>query len=94
MLSLRAQLLDFMDSTPYAQAGVRLEVRVMAGWLERVFLPNPPRLAGPAPRPPPDSILVVKYDEARAIVDAEFVHPTFAEGVQQLVMRLKRYALS
>lgn len=31
---------------------------------------------------------------ARAIVDAEFVHPTFAEGVQQLVMRLKRYALS
>ena len=68
MLSLRAQLLDFMDSTPYAQAGVRLEVRVMAGWLERVFLPNPPRLAGPAPRPPPDSILVVKYDEARAIV--------------------------
>jgi pyruvate/2-oxoglutarate dehydrogenase complex dihydrolipoamide dehydrogenase (E3) component len=31
---------------------------------------------------------------ARAIVDAEFVHPTFAEGVQQLVMRLKRYAIS
>jgi pyruvate/2-oxoglutarate dehydrogenase complex dihydrolipoamide dehydrogenase (E3) component len=30
---------------------------------------------------------------ARAIVDAEFVHPTFAEGVQQLVMALKRYAL-
>jgi pyruvate/2-oxoglutarate dehydrogenase complex dihydrolipoamide dehydrogenase (E3) component len=31
---------------------------------------------------------------ARAIVDAEFAHPTFAEGVQSLVMRLKRYALS
>ena len=30
---------------------------------------------------------------ARAIVDAEFVHPTFAEGVQSLVMKLKRYAL-
>jgi pyruvate/2-oxoglutarate dehydrogenase complex dihydrolipoamide dehydrogenase (E3) component len=30
---------------------------------------------------------------ARAIVDAEFVHPTFAEGVQSLVMRLDRYAL-
>jgi PhoD-like phosphatase len=68
MLNLRAQLLDFMDSTPYAQAGVRLEVRVMAGWLTRVFLPDPPRPAGPAPRPPPDSILVVKYDESRAIV--------------------------
>jgi pyruvate/2-oxoglutarate dehydrogenase complex dihydrolipoamide dehydrogenase (E3) component len=31
---------------------------------------------------------------ARAIVDAEAVHPTFAEGVQTLVMRLNRYALS
>ncbi|MHB1843937.1 MAG: dihydrolipoyl dehydrogenase family protein [Deltaproteobacteria bacterium] len=30
---------------------------------------------------------------ARAIVDAEFVHPTFAEGMQSLVMRLPRYAL-
>jgi pyruvate/2-oxoglutarate dehydrogenase complex dihydrolipoamide dehydrogenase (E3) component len=30
---------------------------------------------------------------ARAIVDAEFVHPTFAEGVQSLVMRLERFAL-
>ena len=30
---------------------------------------------------------------ARAIVDAEFVHPTFAEGVQSLVMKLGRYAL-
>jgi pyruvate/2-oxoglutarate dehydrogenase complex dihydrolipoamide dehydrogenase (E3) component len=29
----------------------------------------------------------------RAIVDAEFVHPTFAEGLQSLVMRLPRYAL-
>lgn len=31
---------------------------------------------------------------ARAIVDAQFVHPTFAEGVQSLVMKLKRYALT
>ncbi len=29
----------------------------------------------------------------RAIVDAEFVHPSFAEGVQSLVMKLPRYAL-
>jgi pyruvate/2-oxoglutarate dehydrogenase complex dihydrolipoamide dehydrogenase (E3) component len=28
----------------------------------------------------------------RAIVDAEFVHPTFAEGVQSLVMGLKRFS--
>jgi pyruvate/2-oxoglutarate dehydrogenase complex dihydrolipoamide dehydrogenase (E3) component len=31
--------------------------------------------------------------KASAIVDAEFVHPTFAEGLQSLVMRLPRYAL-
>jgi pyruvate/2-oxoglutarate dehydrogenase complex dihydrolipoamide dehydrogenase (E3) component len=30
---------------------------------------------------------------ARAIVDAEFAHPTFAEGLQSLVMTLPRYAL-
>ena len=30
---------------------------------------------------------------ARAIVDAEFVHPTFSEGVQSLVMKLERFAL-
>jgi pyruvate/2-oxoglutarate dehydrogenase complex dihydrolipoamide dehydrogenase (E3) component len=31
---------------------------------------------------------------ARAIVDAEYVHPTFAEGVQSAVMKLKQFALS
>lgn len=30
---------------------------------------------------------------ARAIVDAQAVHPTFAEGVQSLVMKLERYSL-
>jgi pyruvate/2-oxoglutarate dehydrogenase complex dihydrolipoamide dehydrogenase (E3) component len=29
---------------------------------------------------------------ARAIVDAEFAHPTFAEGVQSVVMALERYS--
>ena len=29
----------------------------------------------------------------RAIVDAEAAHPTFAEGIQSLVMRLRRFAL-
>jgi pyruvate/2-oxoglutarate dehydrogenase complex dihydrolipoamide dehydrogenase (E3) component len=31
---------------------------------------------------------------ARALVDAEYVHPTFAEGVQSLVMQLRRFGLS
>jgi pyruvate/2-oxoglutarate dehydrogenase complex dihydrolipoamide dehydrogenase (E3) component len=30
---------------------------------------------------------------ARAIVDAQAIHPTLAEGVQSVVMRLPRYAL-
>jgi pyruvate/2-oxoglutarate dehydrogenase complex dihydrolipoamide dehydrogenase (E3) component len=30
---------------------------------------------------------------ARAIVDAEFAHPTFAEGLQSALMKLGRYAL-
>jgi hypothetical protein len=31
---------------------------------------------------------------ARAIVDREAVHPSFAEGVQAVVMALPRYVLS
>jgi pyruvate/2-oxoglutarate dehydrogenase complex dihydrolipoamide dehydrogenase (E3) component len=38
--------------------------------------------------------LVQAGASARALVDAECVHPTFAEGLQSLVMKLKRYALS
>lgn len=37
--------------------------------------------------------LIQAGSSARPIVDAEFVHPTFAEGVQTLVMKLARYAL-
>jgi pyruvate/2-oxoglutarate dehydrogenase complex dihydrolipoamide dehydrogenase (E3) component len=38
-------------------------------------------------------VLLQANASLRAIVDAECVHPTFAEGVQSLVMRLKEYAL-
>lgn len=37
--------------------------------------------------------LIQARASARSIVDAEFIHPTFAEGVQSLVMSLPRYAL-
>jgi pyruvate/2-oxoglutarate dehydrogenase complex dihydrolipoamide dehydrogenase (E3) component len=37
--------------------------------------------------------LIEGRSSAQSIVDAEFVHPTFAEGVQTLVMSLERYAL-
>jgi pyruvate/2-oxoglutarate dehydrogenase complex dihydrolipoamide dehydrogenase (E3) component len=39
------------------------------------------------------AVLMQAGATARAIVDAEFAHPTFAEGVQSLVMSLPRYAL-
>jgi pyruvate/2-oxoglutarate dehydrogenase complex dihydrolipoamide dehydrogenase (E3) component len=39
-------------------------------------------------------VLMQAKASARAIVDAEFVHPTFAEGVQSLVMKLKPFALT
>jgi pyruvate/2-oxoglutarate dehydrogenase complex dihydrolipoamide dehydrogenase (E3) component len=40
------------------------------------------------------SVLMQAGATAQAIVDGEFVHPTFAEGLQTAVMKLPRYALS
>jgi pyruvate/2-oxoglutarate dehydrogenase complex dihydrolipoamide dehydrogenase (E3) component len=40
------------------------------------------------------SMLMQSGGTARAIVDGEFVHPTFGEGLQSAVMTLPRYALS
>jgi pyruvate/2-oxoglutarate dehydrogenase complex dihydrolipoamide dehydrogenase (E3) component len=40
------------------------------------------------------SVLMQAGASARAIVAAEFVHPTFAEGLQTALMKLPRYALS
>ena len=39
------------------------------------------------------SMLMQSGGSARAIVDGEFVHPTFGEGLQSAVMTLPRYAL-
>jgi pyruvate/2-oxoglutarate dehydrogenase complex dihydrolipoamide dehydrogenase (E3) component len=38
-------------------------------------------------------VLMQAGAKARAIVDAEFIHPTFSEGLQSLVMRLPQYTL-
>ena len=40
------------------------------------------------------SVLMQSGGSARAIVDAEFVHPTFGEGLQSALMTLPRYKLS
>ena len=40
------------------------------------------------------SVLMQADASARTVVDTEFIHPTFAEGLQTLVMKLPRYALA
>lgn len=40
------------------------------------------------------SVLMQSGSSARAIVEAEFVHPTFGEGLQSALLTLPRYALS
>jgi pyruvate/2-oxoglutarate dehydrogenase complex dihydrolipoamide dehydrogenase (E3) component len=40
------------------------------------------------------SVLMQAGATARTIVDTEFIHPTFGEGLQTLVMKLPRYALA
>lgn len=40
------------------------------------------------------SVLMQADAPARALVDAQMVHPAFAEGMQTVLMRLDRYALS
>ncbi len=39
------------------------------------------------------AVLMQAGATARAIVDVEFAHPTFAEGLQSVVMTMGRYAL-
>lgn len=40
------------------------------------------------------SVLMQAGATARTVVETEFIHPTFAEGLQTLVMKLPRYALA
>ncbi len=85
---------------PFGHIARALELDEPAGLLKVLLDPNTERILGAA-------IVGVEAGElihifstlmqaggtARAIVDAEAVHPTLAEGVQSVVMRLERYAL-
>jgi pyruvate/2-oxoglutarate dehydrogenase complex dihydrolipoamide dehydrogenase (E3) component len=87
-------------SMPFGQIARAIECDETAGLMKLMIDPSDERLLGA-------TIVGVDAGElihifvpliqsgasARSIVDAEFVHPTFAEGVQTLVMRLGRYAL-
>jgi len=85
---------------PFASIARALELDEPAGILKVVVDPGTERVLGAA-------IVGVEAGElihifstlmqaggsARAIVDAQAVHPTLAEGVQSVVMRLERFAL-
>jgi len=85
---------------PYADIARALETDEMAGICKLLLDPKTERVLGVAMMGADAGEvlqifvpLMVAQVPARAIARAEFIHPTFAEGVQQLVMRLPRFAL-
>lgn len=86
---------------PFGSIARATEVDETAGWMQVVIDPDSERILGARIAGAQAGELIHTFvalmaagASARAIVDAEFVHPTFAEGLQTLVMRLPRYALS
>jgi len=87
-------------SMPFGDVARALEVDETAGQMKVLVDPKTERVLGAAIACAEAGELIHVFitlmqagAPARAIVDAEFVHPTFAEGVQSLVMRLERFAL-
>lgn len=85
---------------PFGHIARAIEVDERAGLMKVLLDPGSERILGAAIVGAEAGELIHVFvalmqagASARAIVDAEFVHPTFAEGVQSLVMKLKRYAL-
>jgi len=77
-----------------------IEVDETAGLLKVILDPQSERVLGASIVGPEAGelihifvVLMQAGATARAIVDAQFVHPAFAEGVQSLLMKLERYAL-
>lgn len=88
-------------SMPMADVARAYEVDEKAGLMKVLVDPNADRILGATIVGAEAGELIhvfVSLMQAgaspRAIVDAEFVHPTFSEGLQALVMKLPRYALS
>jgi pyruvate/2-oxoglutarate dehydrogenase complex dihydrolipoamide dehydrogenase (E3) component len=97
----RARGVDVEVATmPFSQIGRALETGESAGLLKVLVDPADGRLLGATIVGADAGELIHIFvpliragATAQSIVDAEFVHPTFAEGVQTLVMSLGRYAL-
>jgi len=97
----RARNIDCEIATmPFARLARAREIDETAGTMKVLYDPRSQRVLGArivgAEAGELIHVFVVLMQaqaSARAIVDAEFVHPTFAEGVQSLVMKLKRFSL-
>jgi len=86
---------------PFGQVARAIETDEVAGMMKVLLDPTDERILGAAIVGADAGELIHIFvplmqarASARAIVDAEFVHPTFAEGVQSLVLALKRYVLA
>jgi pyruvate/2-oxoglutarate dehydrogenase complex dihydrolipoamide dehydrogenase (E3) component len=98
----RAQGVEFeVASFPFGSIARAYEVDEMAGRLKVLIDPKTERVLGATIVGAEAGELIHIFvtlmqanASARAIVDAEFVHPAFAEGVQSVVMALPRYRLT
>jgi len=98
----RAQGLEYEVATmPFGQIARAIETDETTGILKILFAPKSETIIGAAIVGAEAGELIHIFitlmqakASPKAIVDAEFVHPTFAEGVQSVVMQLKRFALT
>jgi pyruvate/2-oxoglutarate dehydrogenase complex dihydrolipoamide dehydrogenase (E3) component len=86
---------------PFARVARAIETDETAGVMKVLLDPASERILGAAVVGAEAGELIHVFvplmqagGTARAMVEAEYVHPTFAEGLQTLVMKLKRYALA
>ena len=97
----RERGVDYEVATmPFGNVARAIEVDETAGVMKVLLEPKTERVLGAAIVGTEAGELIHIFvalmqakASARAIVDAEFVHPTFAEGVQSLVMKLDRFSL-
>ncbi len=89
-----------MATMPFRHVARALEVDEPAGMMKVLLDPHSEQFLGAAIVGKEAGELIHIFvglmqakASARALVDVQTVHPTFAEGVQSLVMKLERYAL-
>ena len=86
---------------PFGQIARAIEIDETAGLLKVLIDPSSERVLGATIMGAEAGELIHVFvaliqanAPARAIVEAEMVHPTFAEGLQSVLMKLERFALS